>query len=254
MLTIEEQISCKTNRKALYEHGGRMGRKDGLRQHYEQTEGKGVSAVSLGLAMLLLAACTSAGTGPMPVNLASLPDGSIPNSPSEMAQARVYLIQPGDELSIKFYFSPELNEEHLIVRPDGNISLQLVHEVRAAGHTPMELTRILTKKYATQLNRPEIAVIVRSVKAPNKIYVGGKVVEPGEFEMVGSITVLQAIALARGMQDTANKTKVLVIRRNGGVEPSVIRLNLKAALVGDDLTQDIPLLPHDFVYVPESFW
>jgi len=142
MLTIEEQNSCRTNRKALYEHGGRMGRKDGLRQHYEQTEGKGVSAVSLGLAMLLLAACTSAGTGPMPVNLASLPDGSIPNSPSEMAQGRAYLIQPGDELSIKFYFSPELNEEHLIVRPDGNISLQLVHEVRAAGHTPMELTRI----------------------------------------------------------------------------------------------------------------
>ena len=36
-----------------------------------------------------------------------------------------YVIQPGDELDIKFFYNPELNES-VIVRPDGKISLQLV--------------------------------------------------------------------------------------------------------------------------------
>ena len=41
-----------------------------------------------------------------------------------------YRIQPGDQLDIKFFYNPELNEQ-IIVRPDGKISLQLVTELMA---------------------------------------------------------------------------------------------------------------------------
>ena len=166
-----------------------------------------------------------------------------------------YIIQPGDTLSVKFFFNPELNEENLIVRPDGHISLQLVHEVKAADSTPLQLKQLLEKKYVGQLKNPEIAVIVRSVREPYRIYVDGEVKTPGEFEIVGSLSVLQAIARAGGLKrDTAKTSDVKVIRRDQDGQPFVIAVDLNRALNGGDLSQDIRLLPYDFIYVPRSFW
>jgi len=166
-----------------------------------------------------------------------------------------YIIQPGDHLSIKFFFNPELNEENLIVRPDGLISLQLVNEIKAADLTPVQLKSLLAEKYTGQLKNPEIAVIVRSVREPYRIYVDGQVKSPGEFEIVGSLSVLQAIARAGGLlEDTAKKSEVKVIRQDLDGQKFVINVDLNGALNGGDLRQDIRLLPSDFVYVPRSFW
>ena len=166
-----------------------------------------------------------------------------------------YVIQPGDTLSIKFFFNPELNENDLIVRPDGHISLQLVHEVKAANLTPAQLKVLLAEKYGGQLKNPEIAVIVRSVREPYRIYVDGQVGKPGEYEIVGSLSVLQAIARAGGMkQDTAKTSDVKVIRRDKDGQAFVINVDLDSALNSGDLSQDIRLLPYDFIYVPRSFW
>lgn len=166
-----------------------------------------------------------------------------------------YIIQPGDKLSIKFFFNPELNEENLVVRPDGLISLQLVNEIQAAGLTPVQLKSLLAEKYTGQLKNPEIAVIVREVREPYRIYVDGQVRSPGEYEIVGSLSVLQAIARAGGMsQDTAKTSEVKVIRRDQEGKAFVIVVDLDRVLEGGDLSQDIRLLPYDFVYVPRSFW
>ena len=84
-----------------------------------------------------------------------------------------YVIKTGDQLSVKFFFNPELNEENLIVRPDGRISLQLIHEVEAANLTAPQLTSLLEEQYKGQLKNPEIAVIVRAVKEPPRVYIDG---------------------------------------------------------------------------------
>jgi len=53
-----------------------------------------------------------------------------------------YIIQPGDELDVKFFYNSDLNEL-VTVRPDGRITLQLVGESIAAGRTPHALTDLL---------------------------------------------------------------------------------------------------------------
>ncbi len=166
-----------------------------------------------------------------------------------------YVIQPGDTLSVKFFFNPELNEEDLIVRPDGRISLQLIHEVMASNLTASQLKAALEEKYKGQLKNPEIAVIVRSIREPYRIYVDGQVGKPGEFEIVGSLSVLQAIARAGGLrEDTAKKRDVKVIRRGPDGQAFVISINLNQILDGGDISQDIRLHPYDILYVPRSFW
>jgi len=193
------------------------------------------------LFLLILIACS-----PVVKNPTSLDFHTIKtNFPSEQE----YKIQIGDQLDIKFYYHPELNEQ-VVVRPDGRISLQLVHEIIATGLTPAELTDLLTKKYAPELKKPEITVIVRSFAA-YKIYVDGEVTKPGMVSLVGFTTVLQAISQAGGMKDTAGKGEVVIIRRGEDNKPLVSSVDLNKVVDGTDMLQDIALKPFDIVYVPK---
>ena len=213
---------------------------------------------------LFLCACSSIGSGVEVFTAADLGKDGFPKfsenkgmkgTKSVPGDDEQYVIKTGDQLSIKFFFNPELNEENLIVRPDGRISLQLIHEVEAANLTANELTSLLAERYKGQLKNPEIAVIVRAVKEPPQVYLDGEVNSPGVIEIVRSLNVLQAVALANGFKtDTAKKDEVIVMRRDQSGHTFVIELDIAAALSGKDLSQNIQLHPYDFVQVPRSFF
>lgn len=162
-----------------------------------------------------------------------------------------YIIGPGDTLDIKFMYNPELNELTVPVRPDGRISLQLANDVQAAGLTPGQLRAALVEKYAAEIKKPEVAVIVKSFTA-HKIFVDGEVVLPGMVELKGPMTVMQAISQARGMRETARLSNVIVIRKDFEGKPMAANLDLRKVMNGTDLGQDIYLMPYDIVYVPKS--
>lgn len=161
-----------------------------------------------------------------------------------------YRIQTGDQLDIKFFYNPELNET-VTVRPDGRISLQLAPEVTAAGLTPAELTDSLVKSYAKELANPGITVMVRSFSS-QRVYVDGEVNKPGMIPLAGPLTVLQSIAEAGGFKDTAKTGQVLVIRKSPDNKPLAIAVNLDDARTAARGNQDILLAPYDIVYVPKS--
>jgi polysaccharide biosynthesis/export protein len=163
---------------------------------------------------------------------------------------QTYRIQLGDTLDIKFFYNFELNDQ-VIVRPDGFISLQLVHDVKAAGLTPSELTQALLEQYGNLLAQPEVAVIVRSFTA-NKVYVDGEVTAPGAHDVFGPMTLRQSIALAGGLKDTAKTDEIIIIRRRMNEKPLILTANLKKLNIGEDLDQDVPVVPSDIVYVPRS--
>jgi polysaccharide export outer membrane protein len=161
-----------------------------------------------------------------------------------------YRIQPGDQLDIKFYFSPELNEA-VTVRPDGRISLQLVRDVNALGLTPNQLTDRLTQLFQKDLINPRIAVIVRSFSR-HRVFVDGEVNKAGLLALVGPMTVTQAISQAGGMRDTANPGSIIVIRREVDAKPIIMTVDIDKVFDGSDLSEDVPLRPSDIVYVPKS--
>ncbi len=161
-----------------------------------------------------------------------------------------YVLHEGDELEIKFFYNSVLDEE-VTVRPDGRISLQLVHDVTAAGLTPDELVEVLSARYASHLQDPEISVIVKSFDA-QKIYVDGEVWKPGMVEMGGYMNLMQAIASSGGLRDSARDSEILIIRYNGPEKPYVLKVDLEKAMTGEDASQNINLKPYDIVYVPKS--
>jgi polysaccharide export outer membrane protein len=175
--------------------------------------------------------------------------GGLTAPPESAVSVGDYRIQLGDALDIKFFYHPELNES-VVVRPDGRISLQLVHEVQASGLTPEQLRKNLHDKYSNQISQPEIAVIVRSFTA-QKVYVDGEVARPGLIPLTGSMTVLQSIASAGGLKDTA-RNEIILIRRGPENRPVSMLVNVGKAIDGSDLSQDLTLQAADIVYVPRS--
>jgi len=158
-----------------------------------------------------------------------------------------YIIQAGDELDIKFFYNPELNET-VTVRPDEKISLQLLDDVRAAGLTPAQLDQALTLKYAPVLKEPAVTVIVRSFTG-QRVYVDGEVNSPGLVNLTAGMTALQAVINAGGLRETAKPEAAIVIRKGPENQPIPVRVDL----YGKGPEASFQLQPQDIVHVPKTY-
>ena len=165
-------------------------------------------------------------------------------------QPAEYLIQPGDQLGIKLFYNPELNES-VLVRPDGKISLQLLDDVQAAGLTPSQLDQFLTEKYAQELKKPVLTVIVRSFTG-QRVYVGGEVNRPGLINLAAGMSALQAVINAGGLRETAKPEDAIVIRKGRNNKPIPLRVDLNKAIYGKTAGADFQLQPYDIIYVPKT--
>jgi polysaccharide biosynthesis/export protein len=193
-----------------------------------------------------LIACTFSGCN----HINSVPPPPDASPASNQGAVPAYLIQPGDALDIKFFYNSELNET-VTVRPDGFISLQLVNEVQAAGLQPRQLTELLAERYASELKKPVIAVIVKNF-AGQRVYVGGEVGQQGLLTMPAGLTALQAVMQAGGFKNTAQPSETLVIRKGPESRPVPMRVDLDTMLSGSVAARDFKLQPDDIVYVPKS--
>jgi polysaccharide export outer membrane protein len=172
-------------------------------------------------------------------------------TPEQMASESLteQVLSPGDVIDIKFSYNPELNDSQRI-RPDGNITLQIIGDVKAAGLTPEALQEELIKRYADQLRKPNIIVTVKTLRN-NKVYVGGEVNRPGEVEIPGRLTAFEAIGQSGGFRtETAAVQNVVIIRNRNGKEYGTM-LNFQKVLSGEEV-KPFYLRPGDIVYVPQT--
>jgi len=164
---------------------------------------------------------------------------------------QTYKLVPYDQLTIRFTYHPEQDPKTSVaIRPDGQIALDGIGAVQAAGLTPEELDKAIAAKSSTRLRNPEVIVTV-SQFAPRKIYVGGQVRSPGVVQFQGEITPLQAIFERGGFSDDAQVDSVILIRNTGGAEPLIGRINATRALE-DGMPEKITLVTNDVIYVPMS--
>lgn len=161
-----------------------------------------------------------------------------------------YQIKSSDELDIRFFYTPELNAS-VTVRPDGKINLPIIGDLHAAGLSATALAALLKKSYAAEIKRPDATVNIRGF-VQNRVFVGGEVGHSGMQQLVGPVSVLQALIVAEGMKDSANTREVVIIRRTDGNERLVFSVNMDSVISGSDTSQDILLQPFDVVVVPRS--
>jgi len=158
-----------------------------------------------------------------------------------------YVIGPGDVLSIDIWKEPDLSKQ-VSVRLDGHISLPLITDVEVAGLTCTELRSQLMDKYKDYVDVPEVSVtVVQSLS--KKIYMLGKINDPGEYPLQKEMTIVQAVSLAGGLAQWADSSDVKLIRKINGVEKT-FRVDYDAIVSGEDLSQNVLLQPDDTIFVP----
>lgn len=192
--------------------------------------------------LMIFAAC--GGNIPSAKTLANYQE----TNPSTTRADDLYVIGAGDILSIDVWREPQLSKQQVPVRLDGKISLPLVNDVDAAGHTVSGLRTKLTEDYRAYVAAPEISItVVRSLS--KRIYVLGNVANPGEYPLEKNMTVIQCIARAGGLGPWADSKHIRLIRRISGVDRSFL-VDYSAIVSGADFGYNILLQPDDTIYVP----
>jgi polysaccharide biosynthesis/export protein len=213
--------------------------------------------VSLTVAIALVFCAAQAGPegivpGNAPVQSASPADTLRDKAESEFGSQRYprYELRADDVFDISFEFSPEFNQT-VTVQPDGYITLRGVGDVHVAGRTVPELTEAIRTAYGKILKDPAIAVVLKDFDKPYFI-AAGQVGRPGKYELRGDTTVVEAIAIAGGLNDTAKHSQVVLFRRVSRDWMEAKVLDVKKMLNDKSLREDMHLKPGDMVFVPQS--
>lgn len=160
-----------------------------------------------------------------------------------------YQIGVGDKLDVRVFQVADLSFEELVVDTSGNINMPLIGAVRGAGRTAGEMSSDIAERLAAQyLRNPQVTVTVKEA-ASQKITVDGAVTKPGVYEMRGSTSLLQAVAMAEGPTRVADLTKVAVFRSIDG-RRSVAVFDLSAIRQGR--ASDPEVLGDDVIVVDTS--
>ncbi len=158
-----------------------------------------------------------------------------------------YLLGPQDVLDIFVWKEEELTRS-VIVRPDGGISFPLAGDMQVAGKSVRMVQEQITKKIIPYIPEAVVTVSVSKV-AGYRIYVIGKVNNPGEYVLGNYVDVAKAISIAQGLNPYAEQGNIRIVRHQNGKE-SVFRFDYGEFIQGKNLSQNIALESGDMVIVP----
>jgi polysaccharide export outer membrane protein len=198
------------------------------------------------LLMMMLTACNG---GPR-ITAGELPPDVV--SVEDIILER-YEIGVGDSLTVSVWRNPDLSAQ-VVVLPDGNISVPLVGDVRAAGATTQALAEQISSALNEFIREPEVTVSVTAAASSQylqRVRITGAVNSALSIDYRRGLTVLDVVLLAGGLSPYANGNKATLFRRQGE-ELKVYRIKLEDILAKGRLETNYPVMPSDVITVPEK--
>ncbi|MDE0879016.1 MAG: polysaccharide export protein [Sphingomonas bacterium] len=160
---------------------------------------------------LVLSGCASDRIQPSP-GLQVVESGQLPapTRPDLIAPDRESLIGPLDTLGIDVYGVQDLSLETQ-VDASGRISMPLVGVVDVRGKTSYEVQQYIQNALRRYIKDPIATVNVRN-SVSQVVTVDGSVIEPGLYPVTNQMTLMRAIASARGLSEYGKLDDVVVLR------------------------------------------
>lgn len=208
-----------------------------------------VKVAIIGIACAFLVACgvgPKLGEGSSAVTVATnLPP---PDQTGMSVDLSNYRLGPRDDIKIEVFGAPELTREGEIDAA-GNFAMPLVGSVAAGGKTPAELASAITSQLQGRyLKNPQVSVNI--IKAQGQTFtVDGAVKVPGVYPIIGTMTLQEAVATAKGADDSANIGNVVVFRTVNDRKMAAL-FNLGAIRAGQ--IEDPAIYGNDIIVVGES--
>ena len=187
-------------------------------------------------------------TGPIVLGLLVCLVG--PLGAQETAAPAAYRIGPKDLLEIRVFEESTLDVE-LRVADDGTIELPLLGSFAVGGLTEAEAAaRLKAELERAYLQRASVTVRVIEYRS-QPISVIGAVNSPGNLELSGRWTLLEALTAAGGLADN-HGNRVHVLRRADNGLSDQLTIDLSAILVRGDRRYNIPIFAADLINVPAT--
>lgn len=158
-----------------------------------------------------------------------------------------YIIGPGDLVGIEVWKDQTLTRT-AVVLPDGKISMPLIGELQAGGKTVAALKSEITEKLNQFVPDPVLTIEVKQCNSMH-IYVLGRVNTPGRSALVSNINLLQALAMAGGLNPFAKSDQIKLFRYENGTT-TIFPFDYDAVTKGKNLNENIELKRGDVIYVP----
>jgi len=164
------------------------------------------------------------------------------------AADRPALIGPLDMIQVDGFNVPELSRE-IQVDASGRIVMPLIGEIDARGRTAGELSKAIEAALRERyVRRPDVTVNIKS-SVSQVVTIDGQVVEPGLYPVTNQMTLLRAIASAKGLSEFARQEDVVVLRNVQGRKMAGL-YNIDAIRRG--AYEDPPIYANDVIVVGDS--
>lgn len=145
-----------------------------------------------------------------------------------------YLLGPGDKVSIKVFGQDDLSIETLLGN-SGKINYPFLGSISVAGLTIKQLeTFIESGLLGDYLVNPNVYVQVTEYRP---FYIHGEVKKPGGYPYHPGMTINQAVALAGGLTERADKEKIAIFKEGDKNTKQVASLEYNVN-AGDTITID----------------
>jgi len=195
-----------------------------------------------GIVFAVLALCASS----------AMPASEPAENPPAPLPVDAYHIGVDDMVQVSVWHNPDLSAT-VPVRPDGKISLPLVGDVDAAGHTPAEVSADVKQRLTAFIRDPQVAVIMtelRSNEYLSRVRVTGAVRTPVSITYRQGMTVLDAVLAAGGPTEFASADRAELYRKDGhGTKSFDVRLG--KIMKKGELATNFAVQPGDIITVPE---
>lgn len=161
-----------------------------------------------------------------------------------------YRFGPGDRFAFLVQGRENISREEIIIGPDGEVALPQVGIVQIKGLTLKDATDLLTKKLSEHYDNPVVTLVMKTY-ANNRVFVLGRVANPGAITFQGPGTLLEALSLAGGLPADQAKSflsRCMIVRGNN----LVMWIDLKELLERGNMALNAGLQNGDVIFIPQS--
>ena len=161
-----------------------------------------------------------------------------------------YLLGAGDRFAFLVRHYPDISQEEIIVSPDGLVALPRVGIINVKGETLQQVTDQAVTALKKYYETPEVTLVMKAFNN-NKVYVLGRVANPGAVSFQGPGTLLEALSLAGGMPADINKTFLSRCSITRG-KNMVMWIDLRELLERGNMSLNARLQNGDILFIPMS--
>jgi polysaccharide biosynthesis/export protein len=187
----------------------------------------------------------------------SIPE-KAPAAPAQTSTVRLfpeYVLGPNDQILIMAVDAEEISNKPVRISSTGDISLNTVGRIHAAGKTIHELEAELVERLRAFIIRPDVTVVLTESRS-QPVTVVGAVQKPGPVQLEGRKTLLEVLSLAGGTLTEASSIIKVSREKEYGPLPlpsvatasgSTAEINITALIEGKRPEENIQILPYDVI-------